>query len=60
MRTFVHYIPIATTVLAAVFAPIVYTRWKARRPAPHLWWWAFGIAMYGVGTFTEGFTTLFG
>ncbi len=60
MATPVHYIPIATTILAAIFAPIVYRRWQSKRPAPHLWWWAFGIAMYGVGTFTEGFTTLFG
>lgn len=57
---FVHYIPVLTTVMAAMFAPVVYRRWKERRPAPHLWWWSFGIAMYGVGTFTEGFTTLFG
>ena len=60
MPTLVLYIPIVTTVLAALFAPVVYRRWKRRRPAPHLWWWSLGIAMYGVGTFTEGFTTLFG
>lgn len=60
MPTFVHYIPILTTVLAACFAPIVFRRWQARKPAPHLFWWALGIALYGVGTFTEGFTTLFG
>lgn len=60
MPTFVHYIPIATTILAALFAPIVFRRWQARKPAPHLWWWSVGIAMYGVGTFTESFTTLFG
>jgi hypothetical protein len=56
----VHYIPIATTVLAILFAPIVFKRWRERRPAPHLFWWALGIVAYGVGTFTEGFTTLFG
>jgi len=60
MPTPVHYIPIATTVLAIFFAPIVFRRWQERKPAPHLLWWAFGIAAYGVGTFTEGFTTLFG
>ncbi len=60
MPTFVHYIPIATTGLTVLFAPIVYRRWQTRKPAPHLWWWALGIAMYGVGTFTESFTTLFG
>jgi hypothetical protein len=56
----VHYIPILTTVLAAFFAPIVFRRWRSRAPAPHLFWWSMGIALYGVGTFTEGFTTLFG
>ncbi len=60
MPTFVHYIPIATTGLAALFAPIVYRRWQTRKPAPHLWWWSLGIVMYGVGTLTESFTTLFG
>jgi len=60
MPTPVHYIPIVTTVLAALFAPIVFKRWQLRRPAPHLWWWSAGIVIYGVGTFTEGFTTLFG
>jgi hypothetical protein len=38
----------------------VYRRWRARRPAPHLLWWAAGIALYGVGTLTESVTTLFG
>lgn len=60
MPTLVHYIPIATTVLAIIFAPIVFRRWRERKPAPHLLWWSFGIAAYGLGTFTEGFTTLFG
>jgi hypothetical protein len=60
MPTFVHYIPIATTLLAALFAPVVFRRWRARRPAPHLWWWAVGIAVYGLGTLTEALTTLFG
>lgn len=60
MPTFVHYIPIATTILAACFAPVVFRRWQKRKPAPHLFWWALGIALYGVGTFTESFTTLFG
>ena len=60
MPTLVHYLPIATTVLAALFAPAVYKRWQLKKPAPHLFWWALGIALYGVGTFTESFTTLFG
>ena len=60
MRDWIHFIPLATTVVAAFFAPMVYRRWRERRSGPHLLWWAFGIAMYGVGTFTESFTTVFG
>lgn len=60
MPTFVHYIPIVTTCLTIFFAPIVFKRWQKRKPAPHLFWWALGIVMYGVGTFTESATTLFG
>ena len=60
MPTFVHYIPIATTVIAAFFAPVVFGRWRSRKPAPHLFWWGMGIAMYGAGTLTESLTTLFG
>ena len=60
MPTLVHYIPLLTTVLALAFTPVVFRRWRARRPAPHLFWWALGIALYGVGTLTESLTTLFG
>jgi hypothetical protein len=60
MRSLVHFIPIVTTVVALLFAPRVYRRWKERRSGPHLLWWAAGILLYGVGTFTESFTTLFG
>ena len=60
MPTTVHYLPIATTLLAALFAPVVFGRWRERRPAPHLWWWSVGIVIYGVGTLTESLTTLFG
>lgn len=60
MTTFVHYLPIATTLLVMCFAPAVFGRWRRRRPAPHLFWWSLGIALYGVGTLTESVTTLFG
>ncbi|MEQ8330868.1 MAG: hypothetical protein RH859_10460 [Longimicrobiales bacterium] len=60
MPTFVHYIPIATTVVAILFAPRVLARWRRKRPAPHLFWWGLGIVMYGIGTATESATTLFG
>jgi hypothetical protein len=56
----VHYLPLATTTIAAWFAPGLYRRWRTRRPAPHLFWWAVGVAWYGIGTLTESATTLFG
>jgi hypothetical protein len=60
MREPIHFIPIATTFIALFFAWVVFRRWRERRSGPHLPWWAAGILLYGVGTFTEGFTTLFG
>ena len=60
MRNLVHFIPILTTVVTLFFAPRVLGRWRRKRPAPHLFWWGLGIVLYGVGTFTESWTTLFG
>jgi hypothetical protein len=56
----VLYIPIATTFIALIFAWIVFQRYRHKGKGAHLLWWAAGILMYGVGTFTEGFVTLFG
>jgi len=55
----VHYLPILTTVLSALFAASLYRRWRVRR-SPHLWWWAFGITTYGLGTAIESTITLGG
>lgn len=55
----VHHLPVATTVLAAVFAVEVLQRWRKRRGL-HLLWWGSGIVIYGVGTLTEAWTTLQG
>jgi hypothetical protein len=55
----VHYIPLLTTVLSAAFAFSLYRRWTVRH-SPHLWWWAFGITTYGLGTAIESAITLFG
>lgn len=55
----IHYVPILTTILSAAFAASLYRRWLVRR-SPHLWWWAFGIATYGLGTAIESAITLFG
>lgn len=56
----VHYLPIATTLVALVFATVIFRRWQERRSGPHLLWWAGGALAYGAGTFTESAVTLFG
>ena len=55
-----HYLPIATTILSAVFAYIIFKRAANRNNAPHLLWWGTGVALYGLGTFTESWITLLG
>ena len=59
MRHPVHFIPIATTIFSIIFAAMVYRRYK-QKGGLHLLWWSAGILIYGVGTFTEAITTLFG
>ena len=58
--SFVHYIPIVTTILAVPFAAEILRRYRQHPDRLHLLWWGLGILTYGVGTFTEASTTLFG
>ena len=60
MRGPVHFIPIVTTLVALVFAWVLFERYRERRPSPHLAWWAAGVLMYAVGTLTEASVTLLG
>ncbi len=64
MADAVLYIPVATTVFSLSFSAMIFSRYRRRAaegaPAAHLLWWAGGIFVYGVGTFTEGFTSIFG
>jgi len=60
MPTPVHYIPIVTTLLAVPFSLEIFRRWRQHPDRLHLLWWAIGVAVYGVGTFTEAWTTLVG
>lgn len=60
MRSFVSYLPIVTTVVAVLFAWVIFDRYRSIRSGPHLAWWAAGVLLYGVGTFTESSVTLFG
>lgn len=56
----VHYLPIGTTVLAAVFFGVLLRRYLLRGRRAHLLWWAGGIFTYGLGTALEGTITLVG
>ncbi len=58
--SFVHFIPILTTLLAIPFSLEIYRRYRRFPDRLHLLWWAIGIATYGVGTATEAATTLLG
>lgn len=59
MPTFVHYIPIATTVIALSLAMSLWRRYRARG-GTHLLWWTIGALTYAAGTTVEAAVTLFG
>lgn len=55
-----HYLPIASTLVAAAFAFVLYQHWQRNTSARYVLWWMIGISLYGLGTLTEALTTLFG
>jgi hypothetical protein len=59
MRTFVHYIPIATSIFATWFGFVLMRRYRERGGLHHLWW-GIGAFAYAAGTITESLTTLLG
>lgn len=56
----VHYLPIGTTIVSAIFCVVLFRRYAARRSGPHLLWWGFGVFTYGLGTLLESTITLGG
>lgn len=56
----VHYLPLVTTLLSAIFCPILVRAAVVRKSGPHLSWWAFGVFCYGLGTLLESTITLSG
>jgi hypothetical protein len=56
----VLYLPVITTVLSLVFSGALLRRYLTRGHGPHLLVWAVGVFVYGVGTFTEAFTSVVG
>jgi hypothetical protein len=59
MRSAIHFVPIATTVLALGFSVVLFRRYRERGGLHHLWW-AVGALSYAAGTITESVTTLTG
>ncbi len=55
-----HYLPIGTTLISALFIITLMRRAKHRSFPPHLIWWAVGVFFYGVGTLLESIITLYG
>jgi hypothetical protein len=55
-----HYLPIGTTVISAIFAYLILSRYRAKPQAYHLLWWGLGVVAYGFGTLVESCVTLFG
>ena len=56
----VHFLPVASTLIAAAFSIVLYRHWKRSPGARYLFWWTAGVVMFGVGTATEATTTLAG
>jgi hypothetical protein len=54
------HLPVLTTFFAAFFASQLFIRYREKGGGPHLLWWGIGMVTYGIGTFTEAFTTLAG
>ena len=56
----VHFLPIATTVLSAVYCFTLVRRYRLKGKGAHLLWWASGVFCYGLGTALESAVTLLG
>ena len=54
------YLPAVTTVLSALFCYQLFSRYRSKGGGLHLLWWGIGMATYGIGTFTEAYTSIFG
>jgi hypothetical protein len=59
MRSFVHFIPIATSVFSLWFGSVLMRRYRERGGMHHLWW-GIGAFAFAAGTITEALTTLIG
>jgi len=56
----IHYLPIATSLVAFGFIIALVARCRLRDWPPYLTWWAIGVGCYGAGTTLESIITLDG
>ena len=56
----VLHLPVVTTVFSIFFCWQLFSRYRSKGGGLHLLWWGIGLATYGVGTFTEAYTTVVG
>ncbi len=56
----VLYLPAVTTLFSAFFCWQLFSRYRAKGGGKHLLWWGVGMATYGIGTFTEAYTSIVG
>ena len=56
----IHYIPLASTILCLIFAPILLHRYFVKGSGLHMLWWGLGIVAYGIGTGLEATISIFG
>jgi hypothetical protein len=55
-----HYLPVLSTLVAVGFTRVLWLHWRRNPSARYVLWWMIGVALYGVGTFTEALTAIFG
>jgi hypothetical protein len=60
LHSVVLHLPILTTICAALFCFLLFSRYRAKGGGLHLLWWGVGMTTYGLGTLTESVTTLMG
>jgi len=56
----IHFLPIVTTLVAIAFFRVLWLHWRREPSARYVMWWMIGVGLYGLGTFTEAMTTVFG
>jgi len=59
MNSYIDYIPIVTTLIAAYFTREIFLHYRDRKTA-YLFWWTLGVLTFGLGTLAESIQALAG